>query len=194
MTANCSLSNRTIAFNAQFNKTHECISTNRTHACPYCVENYQELNGLYDKIRSVKRDKFCFDTKDKVNELHSVIFSQVPFDTISRCILISQMNKTRILWSNELHCCGHRDSSKLIFSILAATAIVIFVGFYFGSFVFEKRAERRHFHLPNDAVNDSAERPIVNDDNKSSTSHETTNRSNHRRSSESSNDLNDDER
>lgn len=86
MTANCSLSNRTIAFNAQFNKTHECISTNRTHACPYCVENYQELNDLYDKIRSLKRDKFCFDTKDKVNELQLVIFSQVPFDTISRCV------------------------------------------------------------------------------------------------------------
>lgn len=103
------------------------------------------------------------------------------------------MNKTRILWSNQLHCCGHRDSSKLIFFALASGAITIIIGFYVGLFVFEKRVERRHALIPNDSHIESSD--AQNDLNKPSTSNEAIERGNRSRISvsESSDDMNDDD-
>lgn len=53
-------------FNAKFNVTHECISTNLIGPCLDCLSVYQTLNNFYDGIRAIKGDKFCFDTRDKV--------------------------------------------------------------------------------------------------------------------------------
>lgn len=107
------------------------------------------------------------------------------------------MNKTRILWSNQLHCCGHRDSSKMIFFGLASAAISIMIAFYLGVHVFEKRVDRRYFTLPNDLVVEPSDAVSTsqNDLNKPSTSNEVTNRCiRHRNAdSESSGDMNDDD-
>lgn len=67
------------------------------------------------------------------------------------------MNKTRILWSNQLHCCGHRDSSKMVFYALSLATITVMITFYLGAFAVEKRTERRHFLITSDSLVESTD-------------------------------------
>lgn len=177
-------------FNAKFHETSQCISMNLIEPCLDCLSAYQTLNTFYDGIREIKGDKFCFDTQDKV-KLFNV--RHIRFSSPHLFAFIFQMNKTRILWSNQLHCCGHRDTSKLIFFALASAAITIIIGFYMGLIIFEKRVERRHVLIPNDSHIESAN--AQNDLNKPSTSNEAIKRGNRSRISvsESSDDMNDDD-
>lgn len=64
---NCTLTKETTDFIAKFNATSRCISINLSDSCVKCLADYQALNSFYDNIRAVKGDKFCFDTRDKVN-------------------------------------------------------------------------------------------------------------------------------
>lgn len=100
------------------------------------------------------------------------------------------MNKTRILWSNQLHCCGGRDSSRMIFFTLASAAITIILTFYLAVFVYEKRVEHRSILIANDSPESPHAEP--NDLSKPSTSNEAIKRRNRRTNSESSDDMNDD--
>lgn len=66
MPIDCHLTNETIDFNAKFDETSQCISKKYSEPCTACLSSYQKLNGVYDEIRTIKGDKFCFDTRDKV--------------------------------------------------------------------------------------------------------------------------------
>lgn len=55
------------------------------------------------------------------------------------------MNKTRILWSKELHCCDDRNPSKTAFYSMASTSVFLAILFYLGIYLHSKRQERLGF-------------------------------------------------
>lgn len=55
------------------------------------------------------------------------------------------MNKTRIYWSKELHCCDDRNPSKTVFYSLASTSACVVILFYLGVYVYGERQKRIGF-------------------------------------------------
>lgn len=52
------------------------------------------------------------------------------------------MNKTRIRWSKELHCCEDRKHSKEDFFALSSSSVFLSVVFYIAVYLFGLRKER----------------------------------------------------
>lgn len=55
------------------------------------------------------------------------------------------MNKTRIFWSNKLHCCDDRNPPKTTFYSLASTSACLVIVFYLGIYVYGERQKRINF-------------------------------------------------
>lgn len=71
------------------------------------------------------------------------------------------MNKTRINWSKELHCCDDRNPSKMAFFSLASVVGGITLAFYLGVFARGIQVERSGYEQVDDDQESTGEIVVV---------------------------------
>lgn len=98
-------SNDALSFLAYSEQLHTCITNNSENVCQSCQNKYNLLNKLYEQMKTVKRNKICFDLEDK-------------------------MNKTRVEWSVKYFCCHDKKDDLTAFIALATTMTAILIAFY----------------------------------------------------------------
>ncbi|KAI8121379.1 hypothetical protein FF38_07058 [Lucilia cuprina] len=125
----CFNNNNSFVFYEKNQVFNDCYQKYKKNPCEKCKSQYMDLNTFYINLDQHNNGEVCFDLQDS-------------------------MNRTRNMWSKELHCC-HRDYNVTLFTIALGIILCLPLLFYSSTYLITKRQERNH-----DVLND--DEPIYN--------------------------------
>ncbi|XP_037818610.1 osteopetrosis-associated transmembrane protein 1 [Lucilia sericata] len=124
----CFNNNNSFVFYEKNQVFNDCFQKYKKNPCEKCKSQYMDLNTFYINLDQHNNGEVCFDLQDS-------------------------MNRTRNMWSKELHCC-RRDYNVTLFTIALGIILSLPLLFYCSTYLITKRQERNH-----DVLND--EEPIT---------------------------------